>query len=233
MTSTTRNVLIGIVVVLVIALLGYFDWQERQTSAPALSTSTTTSATSTGTSINVSGSGATTTSTGYTVTPIYSSSGSPTPPNYKTQLTFPAGTNAAVEAQYQSQFASIQTTLATSPYDYPSWIQLGIVREETGDYTGAAADWKYVTEIYPQGPTAFADLGNLYATYLNENSQAITDYKEAIKLDPTHEETFYQNLAQVYINEGDTADAKATLEEGISAQVIGYQNLQEMLNSMQ
>jgi len=233
MTSTTRNVLIAIVIIVVIALLGYFAWQERgnTSSAPTVSTATST-ATSTGVSINVSGTTTTTTTGGYTITPIYSSSAA-TAPNYKTPLTFPAGTTADEQASYQSQFATIQTTLAATPTDFSSWIQLGILRQETGDYSGAAVDWKYVTEIYPSDPTAFADLGNLYATYLGEPSQGITDYKEAIKLDPTKEVSFYENLAQVYINEGDTADAKATLEEGISAQVVGYQNLQTELNSMQ
>ena len=70
-------------------------------------------------------------------------------------------------------------------------------------------------------------------TTLNQPAQGITDYKEAIKLDPTQEESFYQNLAQTYLNEGDTADAKATLQQGITAQVVGYQNLQTELNSMQ
>jgi Flp pilus assembly protein TadD len=233
MSTTTRNSLIGVVVVLLILLLGYFAWQERQNAAVSTPTTsaTSTTATSTGASIVVSSS-TTTSSDGYTITPV-TSAGAPVAPNYKTPLTFPAGTSADVEATDQSQFATIQTTLASQPMDYPSWIQLGILRESTGDYTSAAADWKYVTEIYPTDPTAFADLGNLYASYLGQSAQAITDYKEAIKLDPTQEETFYQNLAQIYLNEGDTADAKATLEQGISVQVVGYQNLQAMLNSIQ
>jgi Flp pilus assembly protein TadD len=231
MNETTRNIVIGVIVVVIIALLGYLAWQEGQTTPSTSSTATTTVSTSTGTSINLSTLTSATTTGGYTITPVTGSA--PTAPNYKTPLTFAAGTNAAEESQDQTDFANAQTTLASNPKDYTSWLELGILREATGDYTGAIADWKYVTELYPNDPTAFANLGNLYANDLQEPAQGIVYYKDAIKLDPTKEETFYENLAQIYINEGDTADAKATLEQGISAQVSGYQNLQNELNSMQ
>lgn len=234
MNSTTRNVIIGVVIVIIVALLGYLAWSEREApTTPATSTSaTTTISTSTGTSINVSTLTGATTTGGYTITPITSGT-APTPPSYKTPLSYPAGFDATEESQDQSEFATEQTTLAADPTNYEAWIELGILREGTGDYAGAAADWKYVTEIYPTDPTAFADLGDLYANYLHEPAQGIAYYKDAIKLDPTKEETFYDDLAQIYLAEGDKADAEATLEQGINAQVIGYQNLQTELDSMQ
>lgn len=227
MNTTTRNVLIGIVIVLIVALLGYFAWQERETTAPA-SMATSSSATTTGTTITISATSSTNVG-GYTITPVTA----PVAPSYKTPLTFSAGFDATEKAQDQSQFAAVQSALATNPTNYSAWLELGVLREGTGDYPGAAADWKYVTEIYPSDPTAFADLGDLYANYLYEPAQGITYYKEAIKIDPTREETFYDNLAQIYLNEGDKADAMATLQQGINAQVVGYQNLQNELNAMQ
>ncbi|HEV3245255.1 MAG TPA: tetratricopeptide repeat protein [Candidatus Paceibacterota bacterium] len=232
MNATTRNVLIGVIIV-VIAILGYFAWKERQgTIASVAANNTATSSTSTGTSIDLSTLTGATTTGGYTITPITTGT-TPTPPNYKKPLTFAASISADEKAQDQSQFAAVQTTLASDPKNYSAWLELGILRKATGDYAGAAADWKYVTELYPSDPTAFANLGDLYANYLHQNPQGIAYYKQAIKLDPTKEATFYENLAQIYVNEGDTADAKATLQQGINAQVIGYQNLQTQLNSMQ
>lgn len=231
MDQTTRNVVAAVLVGIIIVLLGYFDWQERKGVAAPTPTATTTTATSGNVSIAVSGT-ATTSTSGYTIKPIYGTP-APTAPNYKTPLSFPAGTSASDEASYQSQFATIQTTLASQPKDYDSWLGLGILRKETGDYSGAAADLKYVTELYPSDPTAYADLGDLYANYLKQPSQGIAYYKQAIALDPTKEETFYQNLAQIYINEGNATAAKAVLQQGITAQVVGYQNLQTELNSMQ
>jgi len=228
MTQTTRNTLIAIIALIVIIVLGYFAWKERQTVMPA----SLTTSTSTGETIVV---GTTTTNAGgYTITPIYATT---TPvaqaPNYKTPLTFSSDLNANQQAAYQSQFAAVQTNLASNSTDYSSWLELGILREDTGDYQGAAADWKYVTKLYPTDPTAYADLGALYATNLSQPSQGISYYKQAIALDPTKEETFYQNLAQIYIAQGDITDAKATLQQGINAKVTGYQNLQTELNSMQ
>lgn len=232
MSSTTRNILIGIVIVIIVALLGYLAWQERQGAQSPTSTATSTTATPTGTSLNInSGTGATTTG-GYTITPITSGT-APTPPSYKTPLTYSASISADEQAQDQAQFATDQTTLASDPTNYSAWLGLGILRESTGDYQGAATDWTYITKAYPSDPTAYADLGDLYANYLHENAQGIADYKQAIKLDPTKEETLYQNLAQIYLSGGDTADAKATLQQGIDAKVVGYQNLQNELNSMQ
>ena len=228
MTQTTRNILIGLVALIVIIALGYFVFKERQTAMPATSSTST----STVTSIVV---GASTTNTGgYTITPIYATTTpAPQTPNYKMPLTFSSDINADQKAAYQSQFAVVQTTLASNSTDYSSWLELGILREDTGDYQGAAADWKYVTKLYPTDPTAYADLGALYASYLNQPTQGEAYYKQAIALDPTKEETFYQNLAQIYIAQGDTADAKAVLQQGINAKVVGYQNLQTELNSMQ
>jgi tetratricopeptide (TPR) repeat protein len=226
MNTTNRNVVIGVVVVVLI-LLGYLAWQERGTAAPSSSSTASSTATTTGSVITTTQNS--TSTSGYTIKPIYA----PTAPNYKTPLTFAAGVNATDKLTYQSQFANDETVIASNPENYSAWLDLGILREETGDYQGAAADWRYVTELYPSDPTAFADLGDLYGTYLHQSAQGITYYKEAIKLDPTKEETFYQNLAQIYSNEGDTTDAKATLQQGIDAQVVGYQNLQNELNSMQ
>jgi tetratricopeptide (TPR) repeat protein len=234
MNRTNRNILIGVVVVIIVAVLGYFAWKEGGSTAPAISGLS--SATSTPVTINVSTSTAATSTSGYTVTPVtIPKATAPVAPSITSPLTFSAslGLTSDQEASLETQFAQVQEVLAKTPADFNAWIALGDTRKEAGDYAGAAADWKYVTELYPNDPTAFANLGDLYGTYLNQPSQGIAFYKQAIKLDPTKEETFYQNLAQIYISEGDTADAKATLEQGINVQVVGYQNLQNMLNSMQ
>jgi hypothetical protein len=233
MNTTNRNVIIGVVVVVIVALIAYGVWQEKRTSEMSGSTATSTTASSSGVAITVSPTSTTSTSGGYTITRVTPGKGVP-PPNSAAPLVFTNTTVTAEEqSQMQTQFTQTLAVLKTDSTNYSAWIELGLLREEAGDYAGAAVDWKYVTEIYPTDPTAFADLGDLYATYLKQPAQGIVYYKDAIKNDPTKEETFYQNLAQIYINEGDTADAKAVLQQGINAKVIGYQNLQAELNSMQ
>ncbi|HUO50486.1 MAG TPA: tetratricopeptide repeat protein [Candidatus Paceibacterota bacterium] len=238
MNTSTRNILIGVGIVVVLALIAYFGLEERQNtpSGPLGSTATTSIATSTRTAtsstitVNASSTGGIQISgSGYTIKPITA----PVAPNFKTPLTLSASMDTSTQAQYQSQFAAVQSALTANRTNFEAWLELAGLRKGTGDYKGAAADWTYLTEIYPTDPTAFADLGDLYANYLHQPAQAIADYKQAIKLDPTKEETFYDNLAQVYLAEGDKTDAKAILQKGISVEVVGYQNLQDELNSIQ
>lgn len=241
MNSSTRDILIGIGIVIVIGLLLLIVWHEDQTTKVRVTTATSTASisssqtatSSNGSTVTVSNTG--TSTSGYTVTQISSPSGpaAQVAPNYKTPLTFAADFSDTDESQDESSFLNVQSTLTSNPTDYNSWLELGTLRQETGNYGGAIADWKYVTELYPTDPTAYANLGYLYWIYLKEPAQAVTNYKEAIKLDPTQEATFYMNLAKVYQSEGDSADAKAVLQQGISAQVSGYQNLQTQLNSIQ
>jgi len=226
MTEQNRNILTVVAIIVVVAVLGYFAWKERGASMPPPV------ATSTAISINASSSTvATSSGQGYIIKPI-TATPAPVAPNYKTPLSFPASMSAADRAVYEGQFADIQSTLASSPNDWSSWIDLGMLRKETGDYQGAATDWKYLTKLYLSDPTAYADLGDLYASYLNQPSQGIAYYKQAIALDPIKEVSFYENLAQIYIAQGDKSDARTTLQQGITAKVVGYQNLQNMLNSM-
>jgi tetratricopeptide (TPR) repeat protein len=226
MDSTTRNVVTGIVVVVIIALLGYFAWHQHA----AMTGST---ATSTSSSLTTASSTSSTSTPGYTVK-IIPSTNSTTPPNYAAPLAFSdTSLTADEQTQLQAQFAQTTAAIKANPTDLGSWVTLGTIRKEAGDYAGASADWTYATQIYPTDPTAYADLGDLYANYLKEPSQGIAYYRDAIKRDPTQEVTFYENLAQIYLNENDTADAKAVLEQGITANVVGYPNLQAELNSIQ
>ena len=194
MNPTTRNIGIGVAIVIILVLIGWLIWRAGNTSSLPAATSTATStaatstATSTGVIVNVSGNG--TSTSGYTVTEITPPGGSAAPaaPDYKTPLTFSSDISAEDQSQDEASFAQVQSTLATDPTDYGSWIELGLLRQATGDYAGAAADWKYVTEIYPSDPTAFNNLGFLYWNYFKEPAQAIVYYKDAIKLDPTQAE---------------------------------------------
>jgi len=230
--NQTRNIIIGIVAILVVALLAFLVSQERQATVSPGATATSTNSTTTPITINLASTTSTTTVGGYTIAPVTIQNG-PAAPNFKTPLTFSATISADEKAQDQSQFQAVQAALTGNKTDFNAWLELGILRESTGDYKGAAAAWKYLTQIYPKDPTAYANLGNLYANDLHQSAQGIAYYKQAIKADPTKEETLYDNLAQIYLGEGDKADAKATLQQGIDAKVIGYQNLQNELNSIQ
>jgi tetratricopeptide (TPR) repeat protein len=215
MTQQTKNILISIIVLVIIILLGYFVWKERTSSAPS-------SASSTSIDLNISTSTlATSTNSGYTITPvIIPTSSTVAAPNFKAPLTFSAslGLTADEEASMQSQFAQVQATLAKTPTDFNTLIQLGDLRKEAGDYAGAAADWQYVSTIYPANVISFANLADLYTNFLPNYPKAATEYKQAIKNDPTRAD-LYIDLFQLYTNKypQSAATAEAVLQQGIAA----------------
>ena len=212
MTHQTRNILIGLVIVIIVLILGYFAWQERGTSIPA--TATSTAATSTDISANISST--TTSGPGYTIKPV--TGPSITAPSTATPLVFSASVSVDERATLQSQFAQAQATLKASPTDFNAWVALGGLRKEAGDYAGAAIDWQYVSALYPTNVVSFANLADLYTNFLPDYPKAAAAYKQAIKNDPKRAD-LYMSLFSLYTNQypQSAATAEAVLQQGIAA----------------
>ncbi|MEI6843266.1 MAG: hypothetical protein WCK48_02045 [bacterium] len=114
------------------------------------------------------------------------------------------------------KIADLQSSLKTNPANLSGWIDLGLYQKTAGDYAGAVESWKYATKIVPESFVAYGNLGNLYGYYLKDNALAEIYYKEAIQKGPT-QSYLYTQLAQMYLDTfGDTAKAKATIEEGLT-----------------
>jgi tetratricopeptide (TPR) repeat protein len=219
-----RNEIIAGIIIIAIILIGiayFFSKSAPEIPLPTSSaTSTSEAATSTSGAITITGS--TASSSGYTITPIYATSSAPVAPNYKTPLTFSAsaGLTSDEESSLQSQFAAAQATLAQSPEDFNSWIELGDLRKQAGDYAGAAADWQYMSELYPTNVVSNANLGDLYTNYLPDYPKAAAAYKAQIAIDPT-DVYIYDDLFSLYTNTNQypqsTAVITAMLKAGIAA----------------
>jgi hypothetical protein len=220
MTTHNRNTIVVGIVVIAILILGFFAWKEREgtnASVPT-STATTTTATSTGT-ISISSNGQVTAPAGYTVTPIYSNSSGSVAPDYKAPLTFSGNQNSPAEiSTLQSEYAQVETALKADPTDFSSWIQLGVIRKEAGDYQGAAADWQYVSEIYPANVVSNANLADLYTNFLPDYPKAAAAYEAQIKNDPT-DIYIYVDLYQLYTTQYPQSAAVITamLKQGLAA----------------
>jgi tetratricopeptide (TPR) repeat protein len=223
-----RNQIIAGIIIVAIVLIGiayYFSKTSPQIplSTPATSTSETSSeslstTTSAGT---VTISGAKASSSGYTITPIYAggSGAASVAPSYKTPLVFTDPTiTPDLQASMQVQFAATQALIGKTPTDFNSWIELGDLRKEAGDYTGAAADWQYMSALYPTNIVSNANLGDLYANYLKDYPKAAAAFKSQIANDPT-DTYIYDDLFQLYTNQypQPTAVITAMLKAGIAA----------------
>lgn len=217
-TTDKRNQIIATIIIAVLILIAIAYFFSRSVSQPssgntATSTATTTLATST------SGGVSTTSSSGtYTVKQI-SGDTTPTAPNYKAPLNITApGISADERTSLQSQFAVTEASIASNKTDFDAWIALGSEREQAGDYAGAAADWQYISEIYPTNVVSNANLGDLYTNDLMNYPRAAAAFEAQIAIDPT-DVYIYSDLFSLYTNQYPQGAAVATaiLKQGIAA----------------
>jgi tetratricopeptide (TPR) repeat protein len=219
--SDRRNEIIAGIIIGAIVLVGiayYFSKSSPQAAPPGTAaTSTTASSSSSSTSVTINGNSATSTD-GYTIKPIYATA-APTAPSYKIPLVFSDPSVTADErTSMQTQFAQVQAVLVKTPQDFNSWIALGDLRKEAGDYAGAALDWQYMSKLYPSNIVSNANLGDLYTNYLPDYPKAAAALKAQIANDPT-DVYIYDDLYSLYTHQypQSTATIVALLKAGIAA----------------
>jgi tetratricopeptide (TPR) repeat protein len=206
---TSKHIGIGIVILVVLGVLGYLVVRERQGNVPP-STATST------TPITISTT--TRSSPGYTVKVFSSPATKATAPDYTAPLSCASSVPAEVCASDESQLVQAQATIKADPTDFNAWIALGDARDQAGDYTGAEADWQYMSALYPTNTVSFANLGDLYQNYLHEYPRAVAAYKQEIINDPKLP-YIYMNMYQLYAGEYPQSSSVITalLQKGIAA----------------
>lgn len=98
------------------------------------------------------------------------------------------------------------------------WIAVGIIKKFFNDYEGTRDAWEYTGVLYPNNALSFANLGNLYAFYLNDPAKAEFNFRKAIINDP-YQPGYYLNLADFYktVYVSKKSEAPKVLLEGMSA----------------
>jgi tetratricopeptide (TPR) repeat protein len=221
MNSYSRTQLLfgSLVAVVIILGVGYVFWQGahkpgfHEQRAATTTAGTTTMQVSPTTMIVTTPGGSS-----YTITQIPISN-PPAAPAYKGAVPCPSDMSGEQCASIQSQDAAIVGKLNASRTDFAAWIDLGMLRETTGDYQGAVTAWNYVAAIYPTNPAAFANLGDLYTNFTHDYAKADASYLAAIKDDPS-DTSFYKNLFTLYTTTSYTPGATAAediLKKGIAA----------------
>ena len=158
-----------------------------------------------------------------------SGSSAPKAPNYQAPLVFSANVSADEQSAFRQQFSQAQSLIAANAKDFNGWISLGTVREEAGDYQGAAADWEYVSALYPANQVSFANLGDLYANYLHDYAKAAANYKTEIKNDPNFPQ-MYLALYQLYT--GPYPQSSAAIETMLQAGIKANPNAPELQTAL-
>lgn len=129
-----------------------------------------------------------------------------------------ASAPADIQAEARARVAEAVAVLKENQGLISAWLILAAYRKNAEDYAGAEEIWLYVTKRWPEEPTAFANLGDLYANYLPKYPQAESYFRAAITLKPDTI-LYYRALSDLYRNryKTDTTLALDVLKEGLTA----------------
>ncbi|HTR18435.1 MAG TPA: hypothetical protein VMH91_00425 [Candidatus Paceibacterota bacterium] len=225
MNSETRSPYIigGLVVIALVALVAYLSLRGNSNSGnPAQSSATSTTTSSTSTTVS---------NLGYTITQVPISNPAPAKaPSYNGAIACPSTMSQEQCLSIQSRDATIIAALNADVTDAPAWIELGTLREETGDYAGAAAAWNYVIALYPNKSSGYYNLGDLYLNYVRDYPKAEANYLLALKYAP-QDTSIYVDLFTLYTTTSykpTATSAEDILKQGITANPKAV-NLQVLL----
>jgi tetratricopeptide (TPR) repeat protein len=155
----------------------------------------------------------------FTVQPITSNTSNlPPTPNFNAPIAFSADVAPDVRAQITSNVDILRGRLQKDATDLRSWLQLGGLYEMAGDYADAETFWTYVTKAAPTNVIAYANLGDLYQSYLKNYAKAETEYLKVIQIDPADIDA-YRALYQMYstVYKTGTSATENILKQGITA----------------
>lgn len=118
-------------------------------------------------------------------------------------------------AEKKQRKLALEDSLKTNPSDTTNLLELGLLRVETGDTTGALALYEQYLAIKPDNIGALTDYGYLlYIAGKTEKGKALTE--EIVKRVPSYQVALY-NLAVIYYKEGDQAKALETMKKSYRA----------------
>ncbi|MDP3771781.1 MAG: hypothetical protein Q8Q94_00185 [bacterium] len=123
------------------------------------------------------------------------------------------------EDQRQKLYGTIRNdgaAVKSDPNLFNIWIELGLLKKSIGDYEGARDAWEYAGAIRPKNVVSFANLGEIYASYLKDAAKAEKNFKIAIANKPD-EPAAYITLSDFYSAEKRVQDAIDILLKGNTA----------------
>ncbi len=93
----------------------------------------------------------------------------------------------------------LQTILKKNPSDFSAWLDLAMYQKAGGDFDGAIITWEYAGKLSPSDYISIANIGNLYAYDIKDNTKAIYYYEKAINKSPK-QVYLYTQLAGIYFD---------------------------------
>jgi tetratricopeptide (TPR) repeat protein len=96
--------------------------------------------------------------------------------------------------------------VALKPDDPILRFNMGVIYKDAGDIRSASEEWKKAVQLNPSYSEAYNNLGN-YHMMMNNQAEALSMYKEALRSDPGNAVSHY-NAAAIYERRGDAAAAR-------------------------
>ena len=136
-------------------------------------------------------------------------------PDLTRPYTPPQNLPAAIQAQSAKEVAQEIAQLKIDPNHEAYWLMLGVYRKGSADYTGAEAIWLYCVARWPKDTTAYNNLADMYQNYTHQYDKAAQYWNKLIAVDSSYIPA-YINLVTLYnIDLHDSAQAAATIKEGL------------------
>lgn len=106
--------------------------------------------------------------------------------------------SSAIIEKKEKYLADLAEILNKNPFDYESWMQVGIHKKFFNNYEGARQAWEYAKIIEPAALLPYLNLANLYAYYFNDLTTAEANYLTAVSLDRQNIYGSYDMVAGFY-----------------------------------
>lgn len=101
--------------------------------------------------------------------------------------------------KFRKEFEITITNIKEHPDTFIGWMDLGVIKNVFGDYTGAEEAWLYAGLITPNQSRSFMHLGNLYWNILKDYEKAEWAYLSAIERgSPEVSVAAHRDLATMY-----------------------------------
>lgn len=145
-------------------------------------------------------------------------------------IAFASQIPAEIAQKYREEFAEIIKTIEQHPDSFGAWYNMGSIKSVFGDLKGAEEAWLYATEISPAQARSLMNLADLYHNKLKDYKKAEWAYVSAIERKDASVDgvTLYRELASLYrFSYTEKKElAISTLEQGLDADL---ENSSELL----
>jgi hypothetical protein len=140
------------------------------------------------------------------------------------------GITGAAREKLIADIQEVITMLNGNVMNPAAWTQLGILRQNAKDYSGATLAWNFASKLSPQNSVPLLNIANLYGYYLHNNAKAEEYFKKAIVAEPKNGYSYFKTY-EFFTDIGNVVKARAVLEQGVAA-VPTDKQLKAVLDSL-